>query len=133
MAGDIIVRPVRPDDRAAWEPLWQGYLTFYKSSLAPEVTVTIITLDILLVAQVARKAIGPEALRIVVATAALGFLVAEPAGDLVAGALEPAALVAIAVTVVVPAAAEPFAAVVLAPSRARVAPFAARIVAVISH
>src|ERR1700754_4893781 len=38
MAGDIIVRPVRPDDRAAWDPLWQGYLTFYKSSLATEVT-----------------------------------------------------------------------------------------------
>ena len=38
MAGDIIVRPVRPDDRAAWDPLWQGYLTFYKSTLVPEVT-----------------------------------------------------------------------------------------------
>ena len=38
MAGDIIVGPVRPDDRAAWDPLWQGYLTFYKSTLVPEVT-----------------------------------------------------------------------------------------------
>ncbi|MEZ5822113.1 MAG: GNAT family N-acetyltransferase [Xanthobacteraceae bacterium] len=38
MAGDFIVRPARPDDRAAWEPLWQGYLKFYKSSLASEVT-----------------------------------------------------------------------------------------------
>ena len=36
--GDIIVRPARPGDRAAWEPLWQGYLTFYKSSLPAEVT-----------------------------------------------------------------------------------------------
>jgi GNAT superfamily N-acetyltransferase len=35
---DIIVRPVRPDDRAGWDPLWQGYLTFYKSQLAPAVT-----------------------------------------------------------------------------------------------
>ena len=38
--GDIIVRPARPGDRAAWEPLWQGYLTFYKASLAAEVTDT---------------------------------------------------------------------------------------------
>jgi GNAT superfamily N-acetyltransferase len=32
------IRPLRPDERAAWEPLWQGYLTFYKASLTPEVT-----------------------------------------------------------------------------------------------
>jgi GNAT superfamily N-acetyltransferase len=32
------IRPLVPDDRAAWEPLWQGYLTFYKASIAPEVT-----------------------------------------------------------------------------------------------
>jgi GNAT superfamily N-acetyltransferase len=32
------VRPLRPDDREAWEPLWQGYLTFYKASLPAEVT-----------------------------------------------------------------------------------------------
>lgn len=32
------IRPFRPDDCAAWEPLWQGYLTFYKSSLPAEVT-----------------------------------------------------------------------------------------------
>jgi GNAT superfamily N-acetyltransferase len=38
VADDITVRAVRPDDRAAWDPLWRGYLTFYKSSLAPEVT-----------------------------------------------------------------------------------------------
>jgi len=36
--GDTLVRPVRPGDRAAWEPLWQRYLTFYKSSLPAEVT-----------------------------------------------------------------------------------------------
>jgi GNAT superfamily N-acetyltransferase len=27
-----------PDDRDAWEPLWQGYQTFYKVSLDPAVT-----------------------------------------------------------------------------------------------
>jgi len=32
------IRPFAPNDRAAWEPLWQGYLAFYKSSLAAEVT-----------------------------------------------------------------------------------------------
>jgi hypothetical protein len=26
----IEIRPFRPEDREAWEPLWQGYLTFYK-------------------------------------------------------------------------------------------------------
>lgn len=36
----IEIRPFTSDDRAAWEPLWQGYLTFYKASLAPEVTET---------------------------------------------------------------------------------------------
>ena len=34
------IRPLRPDERPAWEPLWQGYLTFYKTSVAPEVTDT---------------------------------------------------------------------------------------------
>jgi len=38
MAGEITIRPVKPGDRAAWEPLWQGYLTFYKSTLASEIT-----------------------------------------------------------------------------------------------
>ena len=38
MAGHVFVRPAHPSDRAAWEPLWQGYLTFYKSTLAPDVT-----------------------------------------------------------------------------------------------
>ncbi len=36
----IEIRPFTSDDRAAWDPLWQGYLTFYKASLAPEVTET---------------------------------------------------------------------------------------------
>lgn len=32
------VRPLRPDDRAAWQPLWDGYLSFYREALGPEVT-----------------------------------------------------------------------------------------------
>lgn len=32
------VRPVAESDRTQWEPLWQGYLRFYRSSLADEVT-----------------------------------------------------------------------------------------------
>ncbi len=35
------VRPLVPDDRAAWEPLWQGYLAFYRTTLKPGVTDTI--------------------------------------------------------------------------------------------
>lgn len=34
----IQIRPLETGDRRAWEPLWQGYLTFYKTALAPEVT-----------------------------------------------------------------------------------------------
>lgn len=32
---EIVIRPVGADERAAWEPLWNGYLSFYKASLAP--------------------------------------------------------------------------------------------------
>ena len=32
------IRPLRPDERAAWEPLWQGYLAFYKASVKPDFT-----------------------------------------------------------------------------------------------
>ena len=38
MRSDISIRPIGPDERAAWEPLWNGYLTFYESSVAPEVS-----------------------------------------------------------------------------------------------
>ena len=38
MAGETVVRPVRPGDRETWEPLWQGYLTFYQATLGPDVT-----------------------------------------------------------------------------------------------
>lgn len=33
-----VIRPLRPDEREAWEPLWQAYLTFYESSVSPETT-----------------------------------------------------------------------------------------------
>ena len=36
----MIIRDLEPTDRAQWEALWAGYLEFYKSSLAPEVTNT---------------------------------------------------------------------------------------------
>ena len=32
------VRAVRATDFDAWLPLWQGYLTFYEATLAPEIT-----------------------------------------------------------------------------------------------
>lgn len=34
----IEIRPIIDDDRDSWQPLWQGYLTFYRSSVPPEVT-----------------------------------------------------------------------------------------------
>jgi GNAT superfamily N-acetyltransferase len=34
----MIVRPLVAADRESWEPLWQGYLQFYKAQIAPEVT-----------------------------------------------------------------------------------------------
>lgn len=36
----VSIRPVGEDERAAWEPLWQGYLTFYKASVPAENTDT---------------------------------------------------------------------------------------------
>jgi GNAT superfamily N-acetyltransferase len=35
---EMIIRPIRPDDREAWEPLWDGYLEFYRAALTQEVT-----------------------------------------------------------------------------------------------
>ena len=35
---EMIIRPIQADDREAWEPLWHGYLEFYRATLAPEVT-----------------------------------------------------------------------------------------------
>ncbi|MGO4570905.1 GNAT family N-acetyltransferase [Microvirga sp. 2TAF3] len=34
----LLIRPFAQSDREEWSPLWQGYLTFYKSTLAPDVT-----------------------------------------------------------------------------------------------
>lgn len=34
----VTIRPLVAADFSAWEPLWQGYLAFYGSSLSPEVT-----------------------------------------------------------------------------------------------
>ena len=33
---DIAVRAVRSDERADWEPLWKGYLDFYKTEVPQE-------------------------------------------------------------------------------------------------
>ncbi|MBI1262049.1 MAG: GNAT family N-acetyltransferase [Rhizobiales bacterium] len=34
----VTIRPFAARDRAAWDRLWAGYLTFYKSTLTPEVS-----------------------------------------------------------------------------------------------
>jgi GNAT superfamily N-acetyltransferase len=34
----MIVRPLRPDDRAQWRPLWDGYNLFYERVLADAIT-----------------------------------------------------------------------------------------------
>jgi GNAT superfamily N-acetyltransferase len=36
----IAIRRVGSDERTAWEPLWQGYQTFYEIALSAEVTAT---------------------------------------------------------------------------------------------
>ena len=38
MADNIEIRPVGQNERAAWEPLWAGYLAFYKATLAEDAT-----------------------------------------------------------------------------------------------
>jgi GNAT superfamily N-acetyltransferase len=35
---EIITRPLARTDRAQWEPLWQRYLAFYKTSVPDDVT-----------------------------------------------------------------------------------------------
>jgi GNAT superfamily N-acetyltransferase len=35
---DLAIRPLRPDEREAWEPLWQGYLSFYETRVSPDTT-----------------------------------------------------------------------------------------------
>ena len=34
----VQIRPLDPNDRAAWDQLWAGYLGFYESDLAPAVS-----------------------------------------------------------------------------------------------
>lgn len=34
---EITIRPLAAGDREAWTPLWQGYLTFYKTTLPPDI------------------------------------------------------------------------------------------------
>ncbi len=33
-----MIRPLKPSDRAAWEPLWTGYQHFYEVVIPPETT-----------------------------------------------------------------------------------------------
>ncbi len=33
----MIIRPLTSSERADWQPLWQGYLAFYKTVLPPEI------------------------------------------------------------------------------------------------
>jgi GNAT superfamily N-acetyltransferase len=35
---DVVIRPLAPHDRAAWEAMWAGYLAFYEQRLAPEIS-----------------------------------------------------------------------------------------------
>ena len=34
----VVIRPIAAGERAAWAPLWRGYLEFYKTSQAPDAT-----------------------------------------------------------------------------------------------
>ncbi|UDY24366.1 GNAT family N-acetyltransferase [Nocardioides sp. Kera G14] len=34
----VTISALQPEDRAEWEPLWAGYLTYYKTDLAPEIS-----------------------------------------------------------------------------------------------
>lgn len=34
----VVIKPVSQDERAAWLPLWQGYLRFYESSQTSDAT-----------------------------------------------------------------------------------------------
>ena len=35
---EVVIRPLGAGERAAWEPLWRGYLDFYKATQTPEAT-----------------------------------------------------------------------------------------------
>jgi len=34
----VHIRELLPEDKPQWLPLWQGYLTFYETDLAPDIT-----------------------------------------------------------------------------------------------
>jgi GNAT superfamily N-acetyltransferase len=36
--GAVEIRPVAESERADWEPLWQGYLDFYRTTISEDVT-----------------------------------------------------------------------------------------------
>jgi len=38
IASDVTLRPIRVDDQERWEPVWHGYLDFYRAMLVPKVT-----------------------------------------------------------------------------------------------
>ena len=38
MSSSVAVRPIEPGDKERWLELWDGYLTFYKTILTPELT-----------------------------------------------------------------------------------------------
>ncbi|HVT55621.1 MAG TPA: GNAT family N-acetyltransferase, partial [Xanthobacteraceae bacterium] len=40
MAARFAVRPITKAERSAWEPLWQGYLQFYKAEVPAAATDT---------------------------------------------------------------------------------------------
>ncbi|ABA78807.1 GNAT family N-acetyltransferase [Rhodobacter sphaeroides] len=37
MSEDLVLRPITPEDEAAWRPVWQAYLRFYETELPEEV------------------------------------------------------------------------------------------------
>jgi GNAT superfamily N-acetyltransferase len=38
MSANVLIRAIGEDEREAWNPLWAGYLTFYKTALAQEIS-----------------------------------------------------------------------------------------------
>jgi GNAT superfamily N-acetyltransferase len=40
MGANVLIRAIGDDEREAWNPLWAGYLTFYRTALAQEISDT---------------------------------------------------------------------------------------------
>ena len=38
MTDKVVIRPISENEREAWNPLWAGYLAFYKSALTREIS-----------------------------------------------------------------------------------------------